>query len=703
MNKINDLYSDLDNEVDLSNLSNNNIKVSKLWKWFFTDIFGFWKKDINLVNKKVIKISKNKTKKFDSLFISKKKAHVDIITPKKDLNFFIKSIFTFFRKKKKIYELTSPKRKRKFNKWILFLVFLVFVFYWNKIIIENLVTNWYQNILSLKNDFWDLSKAKNDVLKSNISFNIANILLKPFLFIPNNNIKNVDYIISWWRDLSKLLSISLSLYNDTDKLIKEKWWINNIYFTNLLQNIRWNYEEIYSLLYSSLNYYSKIWDLWNSYLNDKLTFTKEKLKLGLIFIEIINKNYDILLSMMWNNGEKKYLVIFQNNDEIRATGWFMWSTALITISNWKITNIENSDIYALEWLINKVYTDKEKAPEWLDKITWTFGLRDSNYYPLFSDSSSKIKFFLDKIDYKIDWIVYINQNIILDLLDNIDWVDSKILNQKITSYNFSLVLSTLVEAKVFKVWTLWSPKQVLFDFASEFKEKLLAKKNYYSYVKIILEHVKNRDIVFYSFSTEENSLLWKLWVNWELNLNSTFDYNYPVYISIWWNKTDRYIDYRYNKTVNQVEWSCNYTTKLNIYKSHHFSKFEDETVNTLLDSYWVKNKNNILNIQWRWENKSYLRIIIPKNAKINLEKWQNVIEYDNYKIVELYTKTEKLETSLNTISYELENPDCEKYSYKFFKQPWINKYNINFDMFWIKDKYNSIRSDFIYKKDIILK
>jgi len=189
MNKINDLYSDLDNEVDLSNLSNNNIKVSKLWKWFFTDIFGFWKKDINLVNKKVIKISKNKTKKFDSLFISKKKAHVDIITPKKDLNFFIKSIFTFFRKKKKIYELTSPKRKRKFNKWILFLVFLVFVFYWNKIIIENLVTNWYQNILSLKNDFWDLSKAKNDVLKSNISFNIANILLKPFLFIPNNNIK----------------------------------------------------------------------------------------------------------------------------------------------------------------------------------------------------------------------------------------------------------------------------------------------------------------------------------------------------------------------------------------------------------------------------------------------------------------------------------------------------------------------------------
>ncbi|MDR1987499.1 MAG: hypothetical protein LBQ24_01725 [Candidatus Peribacteria bacterium] len=55
------------------------------------------------------------------------------------------------------------------------------------------------------------------------------------------------------------------------------------------------------------------------------------------------------------------------------------------------------------------------------------------------------------INYKIDGIIYINQNIILDLLDKIDGVDSKILEQKITKDNFSLIVSTLVEAKVFKV------------------------------------------------------------------------------------------------------------------------------------------------------------------------------------------------------------------------------------------------------------
>ncbi|MDD2907364.1 MAG: DUF4012 domain-containing protein [Candidatus Gracilibacteria bacterium] len=703
MNKINDLFTDLDSEIDLSNQGEKKIRLSKIGKFFLNDIFSFGKKDINLKNKNIIKISKNKTSKFDSLFVAKKEKGVDIITPEKNINFYLNLIFKFFKKRLLIYKLSGNKKHTKFNKVLLFVVFLTFFFYGNKIIIENLVTNGYESILGLKSDFGNIEKSKNDIKSARISFIVSNILFKPFTFIPNDNIKNVDYIISGGKDLSKLLSISLNIYSETLRLIDEKGGINNIYFSNLLTNIRGNYEEIYSLLYSSLNYYSKVGDLGNTYLNDKLNFTKEKLRLGLVLTEIINKNYDVLLDMLGSNGEKKYLVIFQNNDEIRATGGFMGSTAMITILNGKITNVENSDIYALEWLVNKVYTDKEVAPEGLNKITGTFGLRDANYYPMFSDSSTKIKFFLDKIGYKVDGLVYINQNVILDLLDNIDGVDSKILNEKITSDNFSLVLSTLVEAKVFKLGTLGSPKQILFDFALEFKDKLLLEKDYYAYFKTLINHIKNRDIVFYSFSSENNSFLWKLGVNGEINLNSTLDYNYPVYISIGGNKTDRYIDYRYDKTVKNIEGSCNFETKLDIYKSHHFSKFEDEKVNSLLDKYEIVNKTDILNIQGRGDNKSYVRVIIPKNTSVNLAKGQKVIDYDNYKIVELYINTEKLETSLNTISYIIDNPSCEKYTYKFFKQAGIQKYNINFDIFSEKDKYSAIKSDFIYKKDIISK
>lgn len=703
MNKINDLETNLSENIDISSLSNSEIKLSELTDKKLNDISNLENKDINLKINKNIKISKNKTKFFDTFYLSKKKNDIDIVSPVKNLSYYISLVKIFFKKHILLFKLSNNKKKTNMKKIALFLIFISFFTFSNKIIIENLVTSWYENILNIKSDISDIKQIETDIKQAKFSFFVSNILIKPFSFIPNDNVRNVEYIISWGYDLSILLWKSLDLYKEISESIKTNWWIENIYITDIIYKFRWQYEEIYWLLYSSLYNYSQVWDLWNPYLNDKLNYTKDKLKTWLLLIETINKNYDTLLKLLAYNTEKKYLVIFQNNDEIRATWWFMGSTALITISNWKVVKIENSDIYALEWLINKVYTDKEDAPEWLDKITWTFWLRDANYYPLFRDSSAKIKFFLDKIDYKVDWIVYINQNIILDLLDSVEWINSEILNKEITSENFSLIMSTLVEAKVFKVGTLWTPKQVLFDFAWEFKSKLLEKKDYYSYIKIILKHVKSRDIVFYSFDNEENSLLWKLWVNWEINLNSTIDFNYPVYISVWWNKTDRYIDYRYDKFVTEVEWTCDYNTKLQIYKSHHFSKFEDEKVNELLDWYWIKYKNDILNIQWRGQNRSYVRILIPSSAEVILDKNQTLYDMWKYKIIELYINTEKLETSLTTINYTINNPNCDKYSYKFFKQPGIKKYNINFDMFWEKDKYSSIESDFIYKKDIILK
>ncbi|MDR0772151.1 MAG: hypothetical protein LBF15_03820 [Candidatus Peribacteria bacterium] len=80
-------------------------------------------------------------------------------------------------------------------------------------------------------------------------------------------------------------------------------------------------------------------------------------------------------------------------------------------------------------------------------------------------------------------------------------------------------------------------------------------------------------------------------------------------------------------------------------------------------------KRDILNIQGRGDNKTFARILLPKNAIVSPQNNQKVIEYPNYKIVEVYITTRNLETSRTTISYTLPNPNCDNYTYKFFKQP----------------------------------
>lgn len=712
MNKfLNDITTDLNEEINISNPDNKKAHLSKL-KWpNVSDIWNNLKQEINTKKDKKIKISKNKTEAFDSfLKWDKKEEIIDTVSPKKNLAYYTSSIKNFFYKNYKKITLSQTKIKvpstnltifemKNLTKIWLFILLLVVVWLGTKITVEKCVTWWYENLLALKNDFKDINKAKSNIKKARIKFVVSKALLTPISFIPNENIKNVTSLVDWWNQLSKLLTKSIKIWETIWHELHRNKWIENISFTKILEDIRNNYEEIYSLFYSSLSNFSRIGDMWDEKLNAKLAFVIDKLFLWLNILDVINNHYDEVLSILWANETKKYLVVFQNNDEIRPTWGFMWSTATISIKDWKITNLENSDIYAFEWDINKVYTKKEKAPEWLNKITTSFWIRDANYYPFFKDSSQKIKYFLDMINYDIDWIVYINQNIILDLLEKIWWVESKVLDMHIDEKNFSLVISTLVEAKVFKVWTLGSPKQVLFDFANELYEKLIKEKKYYDYANILLKHIQSKDIVFYSFNPLENSFLWKLWVNWDFHLNEKLDFNYPVYTSIWGNKTDRYKEYRYDKVVDKAPNSCDYVTKLEIYNSHMFSNFEDEKVNNLLDKYEITHKRDILNIQWRGDNKSYLRVLIPKNSEVLPSVWQTVYDYDNYKVVELYVTTQKLETSKNIIQYTIKNPECDDYSYKFFKQAWIIKYNINFDVFWEENKYSNITSDFIYKRD----
>ena len=86
MKQVNDLETDLDENIDLSNLSNSKIKLSALWKNIINDIFSFSKKDLNIETSKTIKISKNKNNNFDTLYSTKNESVIDIITPKKNKN-----------------------------------------------------------------------------------------------------------------------------------------------------------------------------------------------------------------------------------------------------------------------------------------------------------------------------------------------------------------------------------------------------------------------------------------------------------------------------------------------------------------------------------------------------------------------------------------------------------------------------------------
>ena len=701
MEKFTDLYEDFD--TDINHISDWDfikvVKINKLEERNTKDIFKKWKKtkwkkyswDINLLWRKFVKVLKNKTKNFDSFIRNKKLKDINLIK-----NYKLIEIFSKILKKENIFKEKIFFRKSFFNKIII--VFLwVFLFYLiDGILIQVFVRSWYNNIISIVNSTNDFNKIKSLSSKAKNDFIISDFLFKPFLLIPNHNISDIYYIIKWWKTISFLL-YDFTKYNIKISNNLEGEQLHNVYLTNLLKNSKNNLENFSNWLYNSLNYYNKVWNLSNANFQDNFDYIKKQLLFWYNFINTINRNFEIFLNIFWDTEEKRYLILLQNNDEIRPTWGFIWSLWIITIYKWQIKDFKKSDIYEYEWEINKVYENKIIAPIWINKISTNLWLRDANFEIDFNESSSNIKLFTDKIDKDIDWIIYINQNIVLDLLKEVWDINFEKIWAIINEDNFSQILSTLVEAKTFKVWTLSSPKKILFDFTDIFIDILKEKKLYMKYMKILYEHIISRDIVITSFHSQDNSLLWKLWLDWTINYSKTLDFSYPVYTSIWWWKTDRYMDRKYIKTIN-INADCSIDTTLNISQTHTFTQALENDQIKLMNKYNI-NDNNILFIQWKAENKQFIQVVLPKNSIINKKEFFDIREKNNTKIIQFYTTTRRLESINHTIEYSLPNPECTPYDFKFYKQPWIRYYDLNIKLNNNEEKNIWLKNDFYYKKN----
>lgn len=728
MNEIKDILNDLEIDIDLSSVK-KEIKVDKEEEKSSNDILSEDKKfkDINIRNKKKLFVLKNKTRIFDSVLKNKRLKNISLVKNKKEsINFkkniqninFLK-IFNFlkinkqnnFKKSNLKFEknitkkINSNKNQRffiwkKFVKKISISFFVIIIFYFiNWLFLQHYINSWYSKLLAISN--WNLNdiNIENQLNEVKQDFIVSDILIKPFLIFPSKNIKDLYFIIKWGKSLSYFLNDSYNYYISLNNNLLSNW-LENINLIDLLNNSEYIYLNFSNNLEATIFYYDKVWNLFNNDIKIKFEKGRFILKKVYNYLTLINRNFDIIKNIFWDDSEKNYLILFQNNDEIRPTWWFIWSMWHITINKWIISNFKNDDIYAYEWEINKNYEDKIKAPEWINKVTDILWIRDSNYKIWFIESSYQMKYFLDLMDKNIDWIIYINQNIILDLLD-ITWdIFFEQLWENINSDNFSVIFSTLVESKKFKVWLLGTPKKILFDFWKIFINKLITEWKYSQYSKIIFNNISSRDIVLNSFNSDENSLLWKLWLDWNISYMDTLDFSYPVFMSVWWSKTDRYMIRNFSKNI-KINDDCSIDTDLKIIQKHHFTSDEENYLNILFDKFEITDKN-IVFIQWKAINKQFIQVVLPKNAIIK-NPWKYIIDENlNNKVVKFYTNTERLETINNTISYKILNEKCLDYDFNFYKQPWIKSYDLDINYNWIKIQEIWLKWDYNFSKKITI-
>lgn len=139
-------------------------------------------------------------------------------------------------------------------------------------------------------------------------------------------------------------------------------------------------------------------------------------------------------------SNKSYLILLQNNMELRPGGGFIGSYGLITFEDGKLKRLEVNDIYAIDGQLSIHVEPPKEIREDLGQKDWF--LRDSNFEPDFPTSAKQAEWFFNKETgvsvagvIAVDITAMENLLDILGPLDLADYRDTKGTDEKITAQN----------------------------------------------------------------------------------------------------------------------------------------------------------------------------------------------------------------------------------------------------------------------------
>ena len=134
---------------------------------------------------------------------------------------------------------------------------------------------------------------------------------------------------------------------------------------------------------------------------------------------------NVLPKMLGYPDSKDYLVIFQNDGELRANGGFMTAFSVLQVESGKVRPKKSDDIYSLD----KKFNSRLPAPEPIEKYLFSsdletgivpyFYLRDMNFSPDFKVSMNTFKKYYDELpgEYEVDGIIAVDTYVLQKMVE----------------------------------------------------------------------------------------------------------------------------------------------------------------------------------------------------------------------------------------------------------------------------------------------
>ncbi|MBI2195588.1 MAG: DUF4012 domain-containing protein [Candidatus Levybacteria bacterium] len=224
-----------------------------------------------------------------------------------------------------------------------------------------------------------------------------------------------------------------------------------------------------------------------------------KLKENSRLLNFVSSVQSVLPQLMGVGSKRNYLVLFQNNMELRPTGGFIGSYGILSLDKGKISSFTISDVYDADGQLKGHVEPPFPIRRYLPSEHWY--LRDSNFALDFPKAASAAAFFL-KTETKqdIDGVMAIDVFFVQKLLVAMGDVRVPEYNETVTAENFFKLAVAHSQKDFFPGST--QKKDFLGALFRAMQQRFETKKDisYVALVKAIEESIASKDILLVSFS-----------------------------------------------------------------------------------------------------------------------------------------------------------------------------------------------------------
>ncbi len=315
-----------------------------------------------------------------------------------------------------------------------------------------------------------------------------------------------------------------------------------------------------------------------------------------------------LSELLGDRVPRRYLLLFQNPDEIRATGGFIGNIGELTINDGFITEFTIRNVYELDGQLQK----KLPPPEGFGFITNTWGLRDANYHPDFPTSAAAAAYLYEQSGGgTVDGVVAITSDLLTRLTELTGGeIQLARFAEPIPAADLNTVLSLVIENKVDGAD---SPKQILNEVWAVLVPQLkdLTPSDW---AVLVSEAVSAKEVQFWSGYAEFEQLAQATKTAGAF-ATTTGDYLFVVDTSISGNKSDRYTS---NALIHETDIDSAGTTidTLTLTRTHAWSAAEEARMQILASRYDLPYPEELRDILGRGRNVDLVKVFIPAGSEL---------------------------------------------------------------------------------------